>query len=171
MKQYLIYFLLLLFPAIGFGQSSSKVQKFYYKYSTNKDAKSVSIECDLSKTSAQQKEQPLKNMIFARLLIVDSETVEKQDIQSLLANAHADQYEPLVEVRSDGEEVHLLVKEGAANRLDFLALAHDADQFIYANLAGKFNYQELLKLDLDNVNSADELIEKLKKMEQCTEID
>ncbi len=166
----ILFCLCLLLPVLGLAQQS-KVHKFYYQHAVSEEAKAVSVECKFGKQKSNADDKALSRVDFARLLFLDNEQINKAELKLLRQQASQDAYDTLVDVHSKGEELHLMVKEKANDRLEFLALARDEDRFFYLNLSGKFKVKDLLELDLGDPQNAEDLIEKIKKLDQCVEID
>lgn len=98
-----------------------------------------------------------------RLLILDDEApgVSKKDMKKLFSGLKKDNFEDLITVKSEGTVVRLMIKEKNDVIKNITAFISSEDATILMTLSGKFNLDELKKLEIWDYEDASEELEIL----------
>ena len=138
----------------AFGQVKP-VAQFYQKYKNFENAHDIKIQGWLLKIASKfadesETKKLLKKVTYLRALIVEeSDLVSKTDLQSLLKSLQGNSFEPLIQIKDDGNHVDLFIREVGNIITDAVIVVHGSSSFVLLSIEGKLHFSDLNDLDFD----------------------
>lgn len=156
--KHIILILCVVLPILSYGQDKS-VKKFYNKYKYDETVTSVKIQGWMLKMAAKFAEDEEDDGEAAELLrkvtrlrviaMEDGNVISKKDLNQFKKEMAADNFEPLMQVREDGQIIDFFIREADEVITDLVVLVKDKEEFIMLNLEGNLKFEDLRKLDFD----------------------
>lgn len=135
-----------------FAQSPA-VQSFIGQYK-NQDATSISLSGIAIKLASNQSDKNrnfLSKIEGLNLLVLDetNQLPSKAEVGKLLKSLRSKQYEDLIQIREDGNQVQFLIREDNNKVTNVLMLVKGEQKFVLLDVYGSFRYEDLNDIDLD----------------------
>lgn len=157
MKKFsLILTLMLGFAGISFGQSDAIV-KYFDKYMDNEEFTIVYISPKMfsmvSKVTPEDMDPEVKEIIknLKGLRILTTSTNPLAFYKEAKAKINTSEYEVLMTVRDEGENVEFLVKDNGDIINELLLLVGGSDEFVLMSFVGNIDLNKIAKL-AKNIN-------------------
>ncbi len=150
-----IFFLPLLLLGTGAFAQDDAIGKFFGKYVEDSRFTVVSISPKmfrlLSKVSWDSIPSDLKQSVsrLTSLRILSTETTPAAFYKEAMARIDRKEYEELITVRSDKDNVHFMVKEQGDVIHELLMIAVDKDDFTLMSFVGNIDLDKLSRLSSD----------------------
>ena len=177
-KLLFLTFILLTINQLAQAQTES-IDRFVRKYKRHATGEKVDITVPgwLVRFGAQfVKEEDLEGVnlqAIARKIsdvrVVSIEGGQKilhSDFQALINDAKSENFEELMNIRSDGDNVHIMMREKKGFIRDLFIMVQDSDgEFVLVDVGGKFTMDDINKVIQDvNINK------KSSKQERVTDL-
>ena len=93
----------------------------------------------------------LENISFLRVLIMEEGNLVKPgELKGLISDLRKDQFDELMQIRSEGSIVDIYIREDGEEITDVFAVINDPNEsFLMISLEGKLKFSDLNKLDID----------------------
>jgi hypothetical protein len=164
MKNLLILLSLVCFSTSLFSQQS--LNKFYNKYKNEADVTSVKVQGWMIKsvlafTEDFEGEELAKKVTKLSVLVIENRNpVSSKDLNRLVAEVKADEFEDLMTIREGTTNVRFMIKENGKKIKNLLVLISDADEFVLISLECNLRWDDLQKIDFNKIEGG-EYLEKL----------
>jgi hypothetical protein len=170
MKNFLVFTLLLAFPVITYCQTPS-INKFYRQYKGSDDAVSFVVPGLLIRAGAHfapwlmnETDTEIRNLVRmgkkikkTRILVVeDYNPVAPEDYKKLERKVRKSNYEELLYVRAEGENVSIFVRDKKNKLKNLLILVSSEDTFVMLSMKTKLKYDQLFEAINDMINLDEE---------------
>ncbi|MBX2817771.1 MAG: DUF4252 domain-containing protein [Saprospiraceae bacterium] len=149
MKNSFLLYLLLTLSLSSFAQGS--IDDVFTKYEGDSQFRIVNVSKTMFKLMAKSEKvaadpdlmQVISDLEGMRVLVKETGGVPFFDqIVPSLAQA----YDPLMSVQEDGENIQMYIQEGNEHIEQFIAAAHNQEQFVLIHLQGKIDLENISKL-------------------------
>lgn len=154
MRNFLIYGVLLLLPALATAQSKY-ITQFYNQYKSYESVSSFKLGgfvLTLAGTFADDENarKVLRKVSHLRLMVVEeANLVTPEDYTTLVRGLQSDRFEELLQIRDEGERIDFFLREDGDRITDVLMLLRGKDEFLLLSLEGAFKFSDLNDLHID----------------------
>lgn len=171
MKNTLLAFLMLGLPLIGMSQTPV-IKSFYEKYKNMDQVQDVQLQGWLLKlastfTDEEEAGKLLQKITQLRVLIMDEgNLVSKQEYNSLLKEVKKSDFEELIQIKEEGQQIEFLIREKGGTITDVLVVVNGQDDFVMLSLEGKLKFSDLndLNIEVEGAEHFQKLPEKKKDL-------
>lgn len=169
MKKVITLLLVVLFPLLALAQNSA-IDKVFKKYGDRDGFTVVTISKGLLKMVANMDDDRESRDFLSRVHEIKILAIEdhKSDINlydEVLSNLDKSDYEELMTVKSDGENVLILAKKDGDILEELIILVGGSNDNALVYISGKMNMQDLSKLS-SSVNIKGAGLDHLKDLEK-----
>ena len=150
----IVWLTLLCLPLIAEAQSKA-IDDFYNAYQGQKDISRLEIKGGILNLVAHfSDESEAKELVrkVTRLRVLDIEQgglVSTSQRNQLVRSVRRDRFEDLMQIRDNGDDIHIMVREQEGFITDILVLIHGADEFTLLSLEGRLRFKDLQHLELE----------------------
>lgn len=104
----------------------------------------------------------LEGIKSVKLLGADShDLISKASIVKMQRGLRSEAFEPLTEIRSDGDHIQFLIREKGKTITDFIAVVNGKDGVFMLSVSGEFSLDDVRNLNIDIEDN-----DKLKKAQE-----
>ena len=154
MLRSIVWLTLLCLPLIAEAQSKA-IDDFYQAYQGQKDISRLEIKGGILNLVAHfSDDSDTEELVrkVTRLRVLDIEQgglVSVTQRNQLVGAVRQERFEDLMQIRDDGDDIHILVREQEGLITDILVLIHGADEFTLLSLEGRLRFKDLRHLDIE----------------------
>ena len=171
MKNVLLALFILALPFIGYSQTPA-IKSFYDKYKDMENVQDVKLQgwlLNIASTFADEEEagKLLQKITQLRVLIMDEgNLVSKQEYNNLMKSVRKSDFESLIQIKDEGQNIEFLIKEKGDTITDVLVVVNGADDFVLLSLEGKLKFSDLndLNIEVEGAEHFQKLPEKKKDL-------
>lgn len=171
MKNILLVLFVFSLPFIGSGQTPA-IESFYDKYKNMDNVQNVQLKgwlLELASTFADEEEAGnlLKKITQLRVMIMEEgNLVSQQEYKSLLKDVKKQQFEELIQIKDNDQQVEILIREENNTITHVLVVVNGIDDFVLLSLEGNLKFSDLndLNIEVEGAEHFQNLPEKKKDL-------
>lgn len=145
---------LLYLPILSFAQSKA-IADFYEHYQSQEDISRVELKGGILNlvakfTNESEADELIRKVTKLRVLnMKEGNLVPAADLKRLVKAVKKDHFEDLMQIRDDGDDIHILIREKGGAVTDILVLIHGAEKFTMLSLEGKMRFKDIQNLNIE----------------------
>jgi hypothetical protein len=154
MFRIIICIVLLYLPIASFAQSKA-IEDFYNHYQGQKDISRVELQGGIlnlvaSFTDESDADELIRKVTRLRVLNMDEgNLVSKSDLGRLVKAVKRDRFEDLMQIRDEGDDIQILIREQKGAITDILVLIYGDENFTMLSLEGKMRFKDIQNLNIE----------------------
>lgn len=154
MKNLLLALFVMVLPLIGHSQTPA-IKAFYDKYKNMENVQDVQLQgwlLNLASTFTDEEEagRLLKKITQLRVLIMEEgNLVNRQEYNALMKDLKKSQFEELIKIKEDGQNIEFMIREQEDTITDVLIVVNGTDDFVMLSLEGKLKFSDLNDLNIE----------------------
>lgn len=154
MFRIIICIALLYLPIASFAQSKA-IEDFYNHFRGQEDISQVELQGGILNlvakfTDESDADELIRKVTRLRVLNMDEgNLVSKSDLSRLVKAVKQDHFEDLMQIRDEGDDIQILIREQKGAVTDILVLIYGDDNFTMLSLEGKMRFKDIQNLDLE----------------------
>lgn len=154
MFRIIICIAMLYLPTITFAQSKA-IESFYNKYKGQEDISKVELKGWVLRLAAKFTDEDdagelVRKVTKLRLLNMENgNLVSRSELGHLVKAVQADHFEDLMQIREDGDDIRIMIREQGDAVTDILVLISGEDGFTLLSLEGKMRFKDIQNLTID----------------------
>lgn len=154
MFRIIICIVLLYVPIASFAQSKA-IEDFYNHYKGQEDISRVELKGGILNlvakfTDESDADEIIRKVTKLRVLDIDrGKLVSKSDLNRLEKAVKKDRFEDLMQIRDEGDDIHILIREQEGAVTDILVLIYGDDGFTMLSLEGKMRFKDIQNLSIE----------------------
>lgn len=170
MKNLLLLILFCSIPFLGYTQKKATVKRFFKKYKKYENAAGMTIPgflIGIGMGFVKEKEIKVFKKLTKRvkqvrfLNIEEKNAVSHKDYKQLLAVLNVNNFEELVAISSEGEQVKLYLKEWKGKIKSIFVIVKGADHFTFVEIKSRIRMKDL-NIIINNLMQLGEVSNKVK---------
>lgn len=150
----IFYLCLLCTPLTSYAQTKA-IDQFYDQFQDNKDISRVELKGGILNlvakfTNNSDTEELVRKVTKLRVLdMKQGNLVSRPALNRLVKAVKKDRYEDLLQIRDEGDDIHILIRETEGAVTDILVLIYGADDFTMLSLEGKMRFKDIQHLNIE----------------------
>lgn len=149
-------FLILLLCSITLSQAQTEsIQQFYNKYKNLEEVTHIKLQGWVLQLAAKHADDDEANKIFKKITqlrflnMEEGNPVSTDEMSKLLHSLRKDNFEELIQIRDEGEQINCFIRSKEDLITDVVLLISGSDEFLLLSLEGKLRFSDLNDLDLE----------------------